>query len=158
MAQITIREVANAPEGAPNATVSFDHGPEHSITITDPFDSNDEFELAWYFEKHLEKPYLNAIRAKNAAASIQAYGEALFAQVIDGTPLRRTTIRCAASAVRLSRSRLLGRRISTACIGKRSKISACRAHLPSKRPWCARTSSPRRCARACALRRPSTCW
>jgi tetratricopeptide (TPR) repeat protein len=54
---------------------------EYPITITDPFKEQQEQELEWYFEEHLEFPFTKKVRAQNAAASITTYGEELFEQV-----------------------------------------------------------------------------
>jgi hypothetical protein len=64
-----------------NAVVRFDNGPEHHITISNPFSDKQEKELEWYFEEHLEFPFTKKVRARNAATSITTYGEALFKQV-----------------------------------------------------------------------------
>lgn len=68
------------------ACVSFDYGIEYSFQLSDPFASQpgQEDNLEWYFEEYLEFPMLETVRARNAAASIQAYGEALFRQIFAG--------------------------------------------------------------------------
>jgi hypothetical protein len=80
MPLIRIQERPPAPDG-PNAIVSFNNGPEYPITITNPFEEQQEKELEWYFEEHLEFPFIKKVRAQNAAASIKTYGEELFKQV-----------------------------------------------------------------------------
>jgi CHAT domain len=80
MAVIRIQERPGAPDGS-NAVLSFDHGPEYPITISDPFTEKEEQELEWYFEDHLTFPFTNKVRAQNAASSITTYGEKLFKQV-----------------------------------------------------------------------------
>ncbi len=80
MAVIRIQERTGGSEGT-NAIVIFNNGPEYPITITDPFDDQQEQELEWYFEEHLEFPFTKKVRAQNAAVSITAYGENLFKQV-----------------------------------------------------------------------------
>jgi len=80
MPLIRIQERPGEADGS-NAIVSFDNGPEYSITITNPFEEQQEQELEWYFEEHLEFPFTNKVRAQKAAASITTYGEALFKQV-----------------------------------------------------------------------------
>ena len=87
MGLITIREKPIAANGTTaaltaTATMSFDHGPEYSITVSDPFSKEEEAELEWYFEEHLRYPFLNQVRAQHAAQSISHYGERLFEQVI----------------------------------------------------------------------------
>ena len=80
MPLIRIQERPGGADG-PNAIVSFNNGPEYSITITNPFEEPQEQELEWYFEEHLEFPFTKKVRAQNAAASIKTYGEELFKQV-----------------------------------------------------------------------------
>ena len=81
MAQvITIKEQSES-EGGWQAVVRFNHGPEHAITVSDPFSPEEEHELAWYFEEHLEFPFTRKVRAQQAAQSISTYGEKLFNQV-----------------------------------------------------------------------------
>lgn len=64
-----------------HAVVSFDYGPQYPITVRDPFDQKQEAEVEWYFEQHLEFPFTQKIRARNAATSISTYGEVLFKHV-----------------------------------------------------------------------------
>src|SRR5436305_273563 len=80
MPLIRIQERPERPDGS-NAIVSFNNGPEYPITINDPFEEQEEQELEWYFEEHLEFPFTKKIRAQNAATSIKTYGETLFKQV-----------------------------------------------------------------------------
>src|SRR2546425_9089749 len=80
MPLIRIQERPGAPDDS-NAIVSFNNGPEYPVTINDPFKDKEEQELEWYFEEHLEFPFTKKVRARNAAASITTYGEALFKQV-----------------------------------------------------------------------------
>jgi CHAT domain/AAA domain len=80
MAVIRIRE-RTGEQGSPNATLSFEHGEEFPITISDPFSEAEEQQLAWYFEDHLRFPFTRNVQAKTAADSIITYGEKLFGQV-----------------------------------------------------------------------------
>src|SRR5579863_10161367 len=82
---IRIRELAEQ-DGTFSAAVSFDHGPEYSITVRDPFTKEQEQELEWYFEEHLRFPFTKKVRANDAAKSITTYGETLFQQVFQGNP------------------------------------------------------------------------
>jgi hypothetical protein len=82
---IRIQEQAEQ-EGQFHTAISFNHGPEYPITVRDPFEKKQEQELEWYFEDHLRFPFTNQVRAKEAAASIAAYGEALFTQVFRDNP------------------------------------------------------------------------
>jgi hypothetical protein len=70
---------------SPNAIISFNNGPEYPITINNPFEEQQEQELEWYFEEHLEFPFTKKVRAQSAATSITTYGENLFKQVF-GNP------------------------------------------------------------------------
>jgi tetratricopeptide (TPR) repeat protein len=80
MAVMRIREISGE-QSSPNATLSFEHGEEFPITISDPFSEAEEQQLAWYFEDHLRFPFTRKVQAKAAAGSIITYGEALFGQV-----------------------------------------------------------------------------
>ena len=64
-----------------HAVISIDSGPQYPIIVRDPFEKKQEQELEWYFEEHLEFPFTQKVRAKEAAASLTIYGEALFDQV-----------------------------------------------------------------------------
>ncbi len=81
MAQlISIQE--RSDEGSSwRAAVIFNGGPEYTVTISEPFSKEEEQELEWYFEEHLEFPFTKKVRAKTAADSIAVYGEKLFNQV-----------------------------------------------------------------------------
>jgi hypothetical protein len=85
MLLITITETGRVTD-TPNATVSIDHGTPYPITITSPFNEAEDARLRWYFEDHLRFPFTQQVRAREAAESIIAYGEALFAQVFKSTP------------------------------------------------------------------------
>src|ERR1700730_2108860 len=81
MAQlITIKEHSDI-EGGWQAVMRFNNGPEHHIKVSDPFSPEEEQELAWYFEEHMEFPFTKKVRAQNAAQSVPTYGEKLFNQV-----------------------------------------------------------------------------
>ena len=80
MPVITIREQQKTATGF-NATLSFDGRVNYPITITEPFSAKDEQLLEWYFEEWLVFPSLNGIKAQQAAASIENYGQQLFKQV-----------------------------------------------------------------------------
>jgi hypothetical protein len=53
----------------------------HKITIQNPFSKEQEARLEWYFEKWLDFPFTDKIKAKEAEADILAYGENLFNQI-----------------------------------------------------------------------------
>ncbi len=77
---ITIREGASDQNGH-NATLSFNHEGEYEITIRDPFSEQEEERLEWYFEEHLQFPFLEQVKAKQAAESVTHYDEELFKQI-----------------------------------------------------------------------------
>ncbi|BAZ31896.1 hypothetical protein NIES4074_43690 [Cylindrospermum sp. NIES-4074] len=79
MPVIKIREERQTENGF-EAVLQFDSG-EYAITITDPFTSQEEKQLEWYFEDWLVHPMLNTVKAERAAASVKTYGERLFEQV-----------------------------------------------------------------------------
>ena len=79
--QITIREARKNEEGFA-ATVKFgSDGSPHDIAIANPFSVPQEKRLEWYFEQWLNFPFTDKVPANEAAESIRAYGEQLFAQV-----------------------------------------------------------------------------
>jgi hypothetical protein len=80
MTMISIREHGARANGA-NATISFDGQGEYPVTISDPFTEEEEVRLEWYFEEYLRFPFVKQVEAQSAAASITAYGEALFHQI-----------------------------------------------------------------------------
>lgn len=80
MITICIREYISE-QNRTNAIVSINDDEEYPATIKDPFSQKEEHELEWYFEEHLSFPFLEEIRARNAAKSIITYGETLFQQV-----------------------------------------------------------------------------
>ena len=43
--------------------------------------------MAWYFEEYLEFPFTKQVRFRQAAESIERYGETLFGQVFSGSVL-----------------------------------------------------------------------
>ena len=77
---ISIREHVGGNIGS-NATLSFNHEGEYEITIRDPFSEQEEQRLEWYFEAHLRFPFLEQIKAQQAAESVTHYGEELFKQI-----------------------------------------------------------------------------
>ncbi|HKX30164.1 MAG TPA: tetratricopeptide repeat protein [Blastocatellia bacterium] len=82
MPVIRIRETA-AEKDSWSATVSFDGEGDYQITIKNPFSTEEEQNLEWYFEEHLEFPFTGQVRAREAAASIERYGIALFEQIFN---------------------------------------------------------------------------
>jgi tetratricopeptide (TPR) repeat protein len=68
------------------AQVEFDGG-EWTAEFKNPFTPQQEEELRWYFEQHLEFPMLESQRAEQAAASIKEYGHTLFNQLFSDAEL-----------------------------------------------------------------------
>ncbi len=81
MPLITIKETAGFDQ-SPNAIVIFDRH-EFPITVKDPFSAEEEERLEWYFETYLEFPFANQVEYKQAAESVKAYGQSLFAQIFE---------------------------------------------------------------------------
>ncbi len=65
----------------PGATVSFDHGPQYPITLSNPLSEEEDAQLTWYFEYATHEIPPNYELAADIAESITRYGEALFKQV-----------------------------------------------------------------------------
>lgn len=80
MPVIIIREQQQTETGF-EAILSFDGRVNYPITITDPFTRQEEQQLEWYFEEWLVYPMLNTVKAEQAAASVENYGQKLFEQV-----------------------------------------------------------------------------
>jgi hypothetical protein len=78
MEWIEIREDAARPGGAMLRIDGFDH----PVTVTSPLDPDQLKQLDWYFEAYLHSPFTGEVPTKEAAASITAYGEALFGQLM----------------------------------------------------------------------------
>jgi len=87
MTLLTIREQLGA-DGT-NSVVSFNNGPEHPATVSDPFDGKQEADLEWYFEEYLKFPFIEETRYRAAAASIAPYGEKLFNQLFAESKAQR---------------------------------------------------------------------
>jgi hypothetical protein len=80
MTLITIQEQSRAGERF-TVSVSFDRQGGYAATVAPPFDPEREQQLEWYFEEHLQFPFTDHVKARDAAASITDYGETLFEQV-----------------------------------------------------------------------------
>src|SRR5947209_10596141 len=81
MTTIRIQEQLHGPNNT-NAVISFDNGPQYSVTVTDPFSGEEEELLEWYFEDHLRFPFLDQVKAQQVAASIKTYGKRLSQQIV----------------------------------------------------------------------------
>ena len=79
MAHIRIVEKANGDGFAVRVAMG-DEG-EFEAAVKPPFDAVEEQKLEWYFEEYLRYPFAFEARAKEAAASVKAYGESLFKQL-----------------------------------------------------------------------------
>ena len=77
---ITIREKSKDGETF-NIAVSFNNGPEYSVSIKDPFDLETERLFEWYFEEYLKFPFIDTVKAGKAAIAINDYGKDLFEQI-----------------------------------------------------------------------------
>ena len=73
MTLITIRQTGEWGS-SPNAEISFDHQAGFPVTVTDPFSPATEEALGWYYEKWLEFPFTDTVKAQTAAASVRTYG------------------------------------------------------------------------------------
>jgi hypothetical protein len=80
MPTLTLRHQATTDAGF-DARLLFDHGEEYPVAIRDPFSPQEEQRLGWYFEEYLRFPFTQQVKAREAAASIAAYGQALFGQL-----------------------------------------------------------------------------
>ena len=77
MTIISIRERGIA---SPDPVVSID-GQEYPFTLKDPFSPEEEQRLEWYFERYLNFPFTDQVKAQTAGGSVRTYGEQLFATV-----------------------------------------------------------------------------
>ncbi|MCG5445689.1 CHAT domain-containing protein, partial [Micromonospora sp. NIE79] len=84
---IGVSERSRTIDGSFIARVSFGGGAEYDVTITDPASDGDEDRLAWYFEEHLQFPFLDKDLAREAVEQLRAYGERLCRQVFAGEAL-----------------------------------------------------------------------
>jgi hypothetical protein len=81
MPTITLREQQQLAPNQFQATLQFAGGSSYPVTITNPFDEQQEARLEWYFEEWLRRPFLNQVTAQQVKNSIPAYGETLFDQM-----------------------------------------------------------------------------
>jgi tetratricopeptide (TPR) repeat protein len=49
--------------------------------LKDPFSAEEEERLEWYFEKHMRFPFVQQVKAREAAQSVTTYGHKLFEQL-----------------------------------------------------------------------------
>jgi len=81
---VRLAEQSQHPDGSFRVRVSFGEAAEYDVTVADPADQEGEARLAWYFEEHLQYPFLDKDLERDASRRIAAYGEALFTQVFAG--------------------------------------------------------------------------
>ncbi len=81
MAVIEIREQEKTETGFEATLIIEGNSYSYPITVSDPFDTEQEQELEWYFEDWLIYPMLDNIKADRAKASVREYGKELFRQV-----------------------------------------------------------------------------
>jgi tetratricopeptide (TPR) repeat protein len=77
---IRIREKSADGNGF-TATLSFDGEGECEILVKPPFTEEEEQRLEWYFERHLDSPFTDGVKAREAGVSVRKGGEALFQAV-----------------------------------------------------------------------------
>jgi hypothetical protein len=80
---IKIREERARAAGDFEATISFNDEGDFPISVANPFSEAEEARLHWYFEDYLSFPFTDEVKAKEAAKSVKAYGEALFQQIVE---------------------------------------------------------------------------
>jgi tetratricopeptide (TPR) repeat protein len=107
MPSIQIRELAGAPQG-PNAAISFDHGPDFLLTLSNPVGAAEEKDLEWYFEEHLRFPFVKQKKAEAVAVDIPEYGRALFRQVFADRSVYTEYRRCLAEGIDRLRFEIVG--------------------------------------------------
>ncbi|MGF1524543.1 MAG: CHAT domain-containing protein [Leptolyngbyaceae cyanobacterium] len=81
MPTITLCEQRQLAPHQFEATLRFEGGGSYPVTLTNPFDEQQEARLEWYFEAWLQRPHLDRVTAEQIKASIPVYGETLFNQV-----------------------------------------------------------------------------
>lgn len=81
---VRVSGLSQEPGGEFRARVSFGDAAEYDVVVTDPAEDGTEERLTWYFEEHLEYPFLDKDYEQDAVDRITAYGEKLFAQVLGG--------------------------------------------------------------------------
>ena len=66
------------------ATLQFEGGNTYFIEIVNPYDAEAERLLEWYFERWMEAPHLDGVKAREAAAGVATYGKTLFENIFKG--------------------------------------------------------------------------
>ncbi|PZO45296.1 MAG: Tfp pilus assembly protein PilF [Shackletoniella antarctica] len=81
MPTITLCEQRQLAPNQFQATLQFEGGGSYPVTITNPFNEQQEAQLEWYFEGWLRRPFLDRVTADQIRDSIPTYGKTLFDQV-----------------------------------------------------------------------------
>src|SRR5690349_8007340 len=76
---ITVR--ISETEQAGLANLSFDHGHEYPVQISEPFSEPQEQRLEWYYEQYIRQPFSRLGEEQQAASSLRECGEKLFNQI-----------------------------------------------------------------------------
>ena len=157
MTLISIRERGIMHAG-PVLTV--DGSGEYPVAPGDPaaldtlFETQQEQDLAWYFERYPASRRAHPARVGRAAASLTSYGEALFDLLFADRNLFAAYQQALEQATWPSRS--WDRLPSTPTTGKRSRTRACPTRWRCAFPSCAATCGPSPCAPGYGRRPPST--
>jgi len=78
MTLITITECDNQPN---RAKVTVNRQGLYEVTLSNPFNEDEQTRLDWYFEEYLKQPYIKSVQAEEAARSLVTYGTKLFEQL-----------------------------------------------------------------------------
>ena len=101
--------------------VSID-GQEYPFTLQNPFSPEDEQRLEWYFERYLNFPFTDQVKAQAAGASVRTYGEQLFdSRLRRPRGLRRLPRRHPGQPVRPDRRDRRLARLPAPATGRRSR-------------------------------------
>jgi tetratricopeptide (TPR) repeat protein len=84
MTVIRVSEQSVNPDRSFVVRVAFDEEAEYVVRVSDPADLDTEELLAWYFEKHLQFPFLDLDRERQAVTRLAEYGQDLFGQIFGG--------------------------------------------------------------------------
>ena len=84
MTVIRISEQSKGPGGLFGVRVAFGDRAEYDGQVRDPAVTGTEDLLAWYFEKHLQLPFLDTDLERQAVQQMATYGKDLFGQVLGG--------------------------------------------------------------------------
>jgi hypothetical protein len=145
-------------DGACRAVLSFDQADEFPITVSDPFTSQQERRLEWYYEEHLRFPFTDRVKAGNAAASVVEYGDRLFAQVFADPQALARYLTVRQEGLERVCIEIVGSPRFTASTGRRYAIPTSSALWPWWRPSCAARPRDRHSPQSRRPPLPSTSW